>query len=140
MNYDLKATVEKHLLDIHSLNELRNEAYENARIFKEKVKRWHDRKIENKEFKQGDKVSLYNSHLNLFAGKLRSKWEGPYDVDEAYPLGAVNLKGQTPSSSWIVNGQRLKHYRANEVNTVELTYVMTAEEFIKERYVEEETL
>ena len=140
MNYDLKAAGEKRLLDIHSLDELRNEAYENARIFKEKVKRWHDRKIENKEFKQGDKVLLYNSRLKLFAGKLRSKWEGPYDVDEAYPSGAVKLKGQTPSSSWIVNGQRLKHYRADEVNTVELTYVMTAEEFIKGRYVEEETL
>ena len=51
LNYDLKAAGEKCLLDIHSLDELRNEAYENARIFKEKVKRWHDKKIENKEFK-----------------------------------------------------------------------------------------
>ena len=99
---------EKRLLDIHALDEFRSEAYENALIFKEKVKRWHDRKIEKQEFKKGDKVLLYNSHFKFFPRKLRSKWEGPYDIDEAYPSGAVKLKGKT-SSSWIVNGQRLKH-------------------------------
>ena len=39
LNYDLKATGEKCLLDIHALDEFRSEAYENARLFKEKVKR-----------------------------------------------------------------------------------------------------
>jgi hypothetical protein len=98
LNYDFKAAGEKCLLDIHALDELRSEAYENARIFKEKVKRWHDRKIENRVFKAGDKVLLYISHFKLFLGKLRSKWEGPYDVDEAYPSGTVKLKRKTSSS------------------------------------------
>ena len=105
---------------------------------KKKVKRWHDRKIENREFKPGDKVLLHNSRFKLFPGKLRSKWDGPYDVDEAYPSGAVKLKGQTTSSSWIVNGQRLKHYRADEVNTVEVIHVITAEEMIQLRYAKQE--
>jgi hypothetical protein len=69
------------------------------RLFKEKFKTWQDRKIEKKEFKQGDKILLFNSRLKLFAGNLRSKWEEPYDVEEAYPSGAVKLKGQSPSSS-----------------------------------------
>jgi hypothetical protein len=98
-NYDFKATGEKRLLDIQDLDELRCEAYESARLFKEKVKRWHDKKIQKKESKQGDKVLLFNSRLKLSAGKLRSKWEGPYDVEEAYPSGAVKLKGQSASSS-----------------------------------------
>ena len=68
LNYDFKAAREKRLLDIHSLDELRNEAYENARIFKEKVKRWHDRKIENKEFKQGDKVYSVTLILSCLQG------------------------------------------------------------------------
>jgi hypothetical protein len=51
LNYDFKAIGKKCLLDIHTLDEFRSEAYENARLFKEKVKRWHDRKIENKVFK-----------------------------------------------------------------------------------------
>jgi len=80
---------------------------------------------------------LYNSRFNFFPGKLRSKWEGPYDVDEAYPSGAVKLKGKT-SSSWIVNGQRLKHYRADEVNTVEVLYFITEEEMIEFRYAKQE--
>jgi len=78
-------------------------------------------------------VLLYNSRFKLFPGKLRSKWEGPYEVDEAYPSGAVKLRGQT-SSTWIVNGQRLKHYRADEVNTANVLHVITEEEMIKSRY------
>ena len=84
---------------------------------------------------RGDKVLLFNSCLKLFAGKLRSKWEGPYDVEEAYPSGAVKLKGQSTSSSWIVNGQRLKHYRAEEVSDVTEVKLVSAEEFIKDTYI-----
>ena len=51
LNYDLKAPEEKRLLDIHALDEFRSEAYESAQMFREKVKRWHNRKIENKVFK-----------------------------------------------------------------------------------------
>ena len=78
---------------------------------------------------------LFNSRLKLFSGKLRSKWEGPYDVEEAYPSGAVKLKGQSASISWIVNGQRLKHYRAEEVSDVVEVRMVSAEEFIKDTYV-----
>jgi hypothetical protein len=91
--------------------------------------------IQKREFKQGDEVFLFNSRLKLFAGKLRSKWEGPYDVEEAYSSGAVKLKGQSTSISWIVNGQRLKHYRAEEVSDVTEVQLVSAEEFIKHTYV-----
>jgi hypothetical protein len=36
---------------LHLLDEWRNEAYESARLFKEKVKIWHDKKIKRKELK-----------------------------------------------------------------------------------------
>jgi hypothetical protein len=70
LNYDFKTAGEKRLLDIQALDELRSEAYESAKLFKEKVKRWHDKNIQKKGikfFKQGDKVFLFNSHLKLFA-------------------------------------------------------------------------
>jgi hypothetical protein len=70
LNFDYKSDGEKRLLDIHSLDELRSEAYENARVFKEKVKRWHHKKIENKVFKTGDKVVLHNSRFKWFLGKF----------------------------------------------------------------------
>ena len=38
INFVLKKMGEKRLLDIHALGELRNNAYESARLFKEKVK------------------------------------------------------------------------------------------------------
>jgi hypothetical protein len=44
------------LLDLSSLDECRNEADENARLFKEKVKRWHDRRILKREFNVGEKI------------------------------------------------------------------------------------
>ena len=58
---------------MNELEELRNEAYDNAKIYKEKTKRWHDQKILRRDFKAGEKVFLYNSRLKLFLGKLKSR-------------------------------------------------------------------
>jgi hypothetical protein len=49
----------------------------------------------------------------LFTGKLRSRWEGPYEIEVVYNSGAVRLKGGK-DGPWIVNGQRLKPYLADE--------------------------
>src|SRR6266536_1395424 len=76
INFNLKEVGEKRLLDMHVLGELHNSAYESARLFKEKVKMWHDRKILKQTFTVGDKVLLFNSRLKLFPRKLRSSWEG----------------------------------------------------------------
>ena len=77
------------VFDISSLDEWRTQAYENAKLFKEKVKHWHDKRIQKHEFNVGDYVLLYNSHLRFFAGKLLSKWEGPYVIEEVYHFGAI---------------------------------------------------
>ena len=74
LNYDFKLAGEKRLFDISSLDEWRTQAYENAKLFKEKVKRWHDERIQKSEFKVGEYVVLYNSHFGFFTGKLLSKW------------------------------------------------------------------
>jgi hypothetical protein len=73
LNRDLKLTGKKRLLDLSSLDEWRNEAYKNARLFKEKVKQWHDKRILKREFHVGEKVLLYRSRLRIFVGKLLSK-------------------------------------------------------------------
>ena len=72
LNCDFQATKEKRLLKMHELEELRNEAYDNAKIFKDKTKKWHDQKILRRDFKEGELVLLYNSKLKLFLGKLKS--------------------------------------------------------------------
>ena len=101
---------------MNELEELRNEAYNNAIIFKDKTKKWHDQKIMRKEFEVGDPVLLYNSRLKLFPGKLKSRWSGPYIVVAVTPFGAVTHKTNS-GDEFKVNGQRLKHYlggRSNE--------------------------
>ena len=77
---------------MNELEELRNEAYDNARIYKDKTKKWHDQKILRREFKARELVLLYNSKLKLFPGKLKSRWSGPYSIVASTPFGAVTLK------------------------------------------------
>ncbi|GKB18388.1 reverse transcriptase domain-containing protein [Tanacetum coccineum] len=58
----LMATGEKRMFQLHELDELRYQAYENSRLYKERTKVWHDRKLRiRKEFKQGSKVLLFHS-------------------------------------------------------------------------------
>jgi hypothetical protein len=90
------------------LEEWRDKAYHNAKIYKDRTKRWHDKRIKHKEFKAGDKVLLFNSRVKLFGhGKLRSKWMGPYTVVDASSQGAVTLC-DNEGNIFKVNGHRLK--------------------------------
>ena len=73
---------QKILLDIHALGELRNSAYDSAHLFKRKLKMWHNCKILKQMFVAGDKVLLFNFCLKLFLGKVRSRSEGPYEIEE----------------------------------------------------------
>ena len=66
MNCDFKVDKEKRLLQKNELEELRNEAYDNAKIYKDKTKKWHDYKIMRKEFRVGKLVLLCNSKLKPF--------------------------------------------------------------------------
>jgi len=78
-------------LQIFKLEELRNEAYENTKIMKDKVKIFHDEFIIRKTFVLGQKVLLYNSRLHLFAGKLNSRWTGPFVVKTVFSHGAIEI-------------------------------------------------
>ena len=115
LNCDFQAAKEERLLQLNELEELRNEAYDNARIYKDKTKEWHDQKIMRKEFKAGEQVLLYNSRLKLFPGKLKSRWSGPYTVVTSTPFGAVILKTNS-GCEFKVNGQILKQYLGGNIN------------------------
>ena len=54
LNYDYKKTAKKRLLQLNELEELREMAYENSRIYKECTKKWHDAKVQIKSFQEGD--------------------------------------------------------------------------------------
>ncbi|CAN6677885.1 unnamed protein product [Malus baccata var. baccata] len=109
-NLDLDAAGLHRKLQLCELDEIRNEAYENARIYKEKTKAFHDKMIRAKTFSIGQKVLLFNSRLRLFPGKLRSKWVGPFIVTNVFPHGAVQIKSSRTQQEFKVNGHRLKPY------------------------------
>ncbi|GJS00625.1 reverse transcriptase domain-containing protein [Tanacetum coccineum] len=113
-NMDLTLASESRLMQLNELAELRDGAYENTRIYKERTKKWHDSRLRgDKDFKVGDKVLLDNSHLKMYPGKLKSKWSGPNIVKMVYPHGAIEITDRD-GFSFKVNGQRLKkYYRGN---------------------------
>ena len=100
---------------MNELKELRNEDYDNARIYKDKTKKWHDQKILRREFKAGELVLLYNSNLKPFLGKLKSRWSGPYTIVAITPFGVMTLKTNS-GNKFKVNGKRLKHYLGGNIN------------------------
>ncbi|XP_057803437.1 uncharacterized protein LOC131018749 [Salvia miltiorrhiza] len=104
-NYDLDSAVKQRTLQMEELDELRNEAYENARIYKDKVKRLHDRRISHKKLCPGMKVLLFNSRL-----KLKSRWSGPFLLKKVFEHGAVELFNENTKESFRVNGHRVKTY------------------------------
>ncbi|KAL0760514.1 hypothetical protein Bca101_076664 [Brassica carinata] len=109
LNFDIKSAKEKRLLQLNELDEIRLDAFENPRIYKEKTKAFHDKKILKKEFSAGDQVLLYNSRLKLFPGKLKSRWSGPFKIKDVRPYGAIVLWNKN-GGEFTVNGQRIKLY------------------------------
>ena len=92
LNLDLGKAKLKRFLDLNELEELRNDAYLNLRIMKEKSKKWHDKTIAQKIFHQGDQDFLYDSKLHIFPGKLKSRWIGLFIIHQVYPNGTVEIK------------------------------------------------
>ena len=110
MNLDLGRAGLKRVLDINELEELQNDAYLNSKIAKDKFKKWHDRIVAYKTFKQGDQVFLYDSKFHLFPGKLKSRWTGSFIIHQVHPNGSVDLLNSKDSKVFKVNRQRLKPY------------------------------
>ncbi|GJZ65543.1 hypothetical protein Tco_0622239 [Tanacetum coccineum] len=104
-NMDLMLASKSRLMQLNALAKLKDGAYENTRIYKERTKKWHDSRLHgDKDFKVGDKVLLYNSRLKTYPGKLKSKWSGPNIVKTVYPHRAIEITDKD-GVSFKVNGQ-----------------------------------
>nr|GEX90611.1 reverse transcriptase domain-containing protein [Tanacetum cinerariifolium] len=113
-NFDLQTTSDHRKVQ---LNELRDQAYENSLIYKEKTKRLHDSKIKDRVFNIDDRILLFNFRLKIFFGKLKSRWSSPFTISHFYPYGTVEL-AQLDGPNFKVNGHRLKHYFGKDVSKV----------------------
>nr|GEW62297.1 reverse transcriptase domain-containing protein [Tanacetum cinerariifolium] len=113
-NFDLKTAGDHQKVQLNELNELRDQAYENSLIYKEKTKKIHDSKITNRVFNVGDQVLLFNSCLKIFSRKLKTRWTGPFIVAHVFPYGTIELS-QADGPNFKVNGHRLKHYFGGDI-------------------------
>nr|GEZ56639.1 reverse transcriptase domain-containing protein [Tanacetum cinerariifolium] len=114
VNFDLKTAGDHQKLQLNELSELRDQAYENSVIYKERTKKLHDFKIKNHIFNFGDQVLLFNSRLKIFSGKLKTHWSGPFTITQVFPYGNIELS-QPNGPNFKVNGHRVKHYFGGDI-------------------------
>jgi hypothetical protein len=127
MNLDLDAAVVKRRIQISELEAMRLKAYENASIYKERIKRWYDKRLKKKEFK-GDKLLLYNLRFKTFEKGEIAKQVG----HTLYcSFGALQWSGNhygCEGDQFMVNGQQLKVYYEPDVMPLHHIDVFTMEE------------
>nr|GEW66892.1 reverse transcriptase domain-containing protein [Tanacetum cinerariifolium] len=114
VNFDLKTASDHRKLQLSELSELRDQAYENSVIYKERTKKLHDSKIKNSIFNIGDQVMLFNSRLKIFSGKLNTRWSDPFTITQVFPYGTIEFS-QPNGLNFKVNGHRMKHYFRGDI-------------------------
>nr|GEX79399.1 reverse transcriptase domain-containing protein [Tanacetum cinerariifolium] len=124
VNFDLKTVSDHRKLQLNELSKLRDQAYENSLIYKERTKKLHDAKIKNRIFNVGDQVLLFNSRLKIFSGKLKSRWSGPFTISKIYPYRTTKLV-HPDGCNFKVNCHRLKHYHGGDPPPLEIPDVHT---------------
>jgi len=92
-------------LQLNELEELCNEAYKNAYIYKTKAKAFHDKHINRITFEPNQKVWLFIAKLQLFSCKFRSRCDGPFIVTQVFLHGAVEIQNLTNGNTFKVNGK-----------------------------------
>jgi hypothetical protein len=104
LNFDLTKAGSQRKLQLNELEELRNDAYDSAKLYKTQMKKAHDQNNLRRSFEVGQKVLLYNSRLHLFPGKLKSRWTGPFLVRTVFTHGAIEIEDPKNGDTFKVNG------------------------------------
>nr|GEV52175.1 reverse transcriptase domain-containing protein [Tanacetum cinerariifolium] len=103
-NFDLKTVGDHRKLQLNELNKLRDQAYENSLIYKERTKKLHDDKIKNRIFNVGDQVLLFNSRLKIFSDlKMGVLYLDPYgsrcdDISNEKVILMANISNYGPDA------------------------------------------
>ena len=102
LKIDWNEAVEQRLNGLNELDKFRLKEYKNSNLYKEKMKKYHDQKIQKRKFFVRDLVLLFNCWLRLFPGKLKSIWTGSFLITKVFPHGAVELENKE-GAKFIVN-------------------------------------
>ena len=78
----------------------------------------------------------YTTRLRFFAGKLLSKWEGHYIIEEVYHSGAIKINNFEGTNPRVVNDQRIKLYISRTPINIETNIIdtVTPEEYIRDTF------
>ncbi|KAK4721332.1 hypothetical protein R3W88_011565 [Solanum pinnatisectum] len=98
LNLDWGAALSQRVNDMNERDEFLLKAYGSSALYKKKLKKYHDQKIEKREF---------------------SKWTGPLRVTQVFPHGAVELENKE-GTRFKVNGQRIKVYMGKSESVQEV--------------------
>nr|GEV94291.1 hypothetical protein [Tanacetum cinerariifolium] len=55
-----------------------------------------------------------SGQIEIFSGKLKSRWSGPFTISHVYPYGTIELS-QPDGLNFKVNGHRVKHYFGKDI-------------------------
>ncbi|XP_059650600.1 uncharacterized protein LOC132296414 [Cornus florida] len=124
MTFDSNKAGEHRKLQLDELEEIQNDAYESSTMYKAKTKLEHDKHILRKDFSPGQKVLLYNSRLQLFPGKLQSRWSGPYFVKHVANHSAIEVQDPMTGELFKVNAHSLKPFLELESHEIEEILLM----------------
>ncbi|GJR55870.1 reverse transcriptase domain-containing protein [Tanacetum coccineum] len=117
-NFDLETAGDHRKVQLNELNELRDHAYENSLIYKEKTKRIHESKIKNRVFNVGDQILVFNSRLKMFSGKLKSRWSEPFTIAHVFPYGTVELSQNSEPNFKVMDIQE-KDKNRSQIDKIE---------------------
>ncbi|GJS48433.1 hypothetical protein Tco_0598554 [Tanacetum coccineum] len=125
---DLTKAGAKRFLQINELDKMRLDAYESYIFYKERTKRWHDKRIKTPiNYEKGDKILLFNSRLRLFLGKLKSRWYRPFLVNKDLKNDAIELYDED-RNEFIGNKQRVKPYQKDVLEADKHDYIKLDDE------------
>eukprot|EP00253_Pinus_taeda_P026003 PITA_26003 len=87
VNLDLTVVQRVRLQQLQELDEKRLDSIHQTNMIQQQRTRWRDKTIKHKQFQKGNWAPLYNSRFENFQGKLRTRWLGPYEIDNIFPNG-----------------------------------------------------
>ena len=107
----LNEAQQQRMKQLNELDEVRQDALQQTTVVQQQRIKWHDKFIKNKEFQVGDWDLLFDSKFKDFKGKFTTHWLGPYEIQEVFDNGSVQIKTiDEEEASFLVNGHRLKVY------------------------------
>ncbi|PHT59593.1 hypothetical protein CQW23_01956 [Capsicum baccatum] len=110
------------LEQLNDMDEFRLHAYERVDLYKERMEKYNDRRIIQRNFQKGDLVLLFNSRLKLFPGMMEQRLSARHCLFQCRQCYRRRLCHCLCSLPHIGNGQGIAY--ANVGNAIGAAYAI----------------